>query len=138
MSYLRNSSFDKSPSKRYIGLPADPSICILRSSNSIVGIAGDGPHIDGHRLVGPTSMRENEFQRTIGAVSADSSCSFTIVSFRPYGWMATFANARTANSTESVHGRARTVACVIANCGSSSRLAKRHNFEKKTAAKAPK
>ena len=28
-----------------------------------------------------TSMRENEFQRMIGAFSASSSCSFTIESF---------------------------------------------------------
>src|SRR5262245_47021355 len=120
MSYLRNSSFDKSPSKRYIGLPADPSICILRSSDSIAGIVGDGPHIDGHRLVWPTSLRENEFQRTIGAVSAVSSCSFTIESFRPYGWIAKFVNARTANPTASIHGRARTATRVIANCGLSA------------------
>src|SRR4029450_6295140 len=99
ISYLRNSSFDKSPSKRYIGVPADPSICILRSSNSIAGIVGDGPHIDGNRLVWPTSMRENEFQRTIGAVSADSSCSFTIESFRPYGWVCKFCYAETAKPT---------------------------------------
>src|SRR5262245_39460296 len=108
MSYLRNSSFEKQPSKRYIGVPADPAICILRSSNSIVGIVGDGPHIDGDRLVWPTSMRENEFQRTIGAVSALSSCSFTIESFRPYGWIATFASARTANPTARIQiGRAQ-------------------------------
>src|SRR4030095_2575180 len=113
MSYLRNSSFDKSPSKRYIGLPADPSICMLRSSNSIAGIVGDGPHIDGHRLDGPTPMREKEFHSTSGAVSALSSCSFTIESFRPYGWIATFANARTANPTANIHGRPRAAPFVI-------------------------
>src|SRR5262245_18413469 len=120
MSYLRNTSFDRSPSNRYIGLPADPSICILRTSDSIAGIVGDGPHIDGDRLVGPTSMRENEIQRTIGSLSASSSCSFTIESFRPYGWTATLANARTANPTASLHGRPRTGKRAIVIRGSSA------------------
>src|SRR4029453_14350680 len=123
MSYFKNSSFDKSPSKRYIGLPADPSICMLRSSNSIAGIVGDGPHIDGHRLDGPTSMRENEFHRTIGAVSALSSCSFTIESFRPYGWIATFANARTANPPANTQGPPGGAPPAIPSCAFSPFLA---------------
>src|SRR5712691_1451511 len=108
MTYLRKSSFDRSPSNRYIELAADPSIAMYRASIAVVGIAADAPHICGGPLtLRFTLIRENEFHRIKESTVALSISSLTTESFSPYGWIAALPSASNAKTAASAAGRAK-------------------------------
>src|SRR5258708_6215021 len=109
MSYLRKSSFDRSPSNRYIELAADPSIAMYRASIAVAGVAADAPHICGGPLtLRFTLLRENKFHRKREPPVALSISPLPPESFSPQGWIAALPSASTAKPAAGGAGREKT------------------------------
>src|SRR5215510_12647397 len=108
MSYFKKPSWERSPSKRYIALAAEPSIAMWRCSPAKRGILGDAPHRVGSCLtLESTLMREKEFHRIFESGIGDSIWSLTIESLKPKGWTSAFPMARTAKMAVRANGRLR-------------------------------